>query len=497
MSTPLDTYIEEVQKVKSFLEDRVNKGEAVLRDELNHIKDTLQKTAVDLQTWRQSQISSMDDYGRLYVREGRFAGLTPVDLAIVRNIFMGRRRHNPDLVRRDTFEQLEAARASLRSAINQEALFKWEERTLKSVGIMSGTKEMNPGYAKLKDSLSAWRQDLFGQLNKALDSTTAAAGDELVATLEAAELWMDVNLMTAVLPLFRQTPMPSNPFDIPRQLGDVNWYPVDENVQVTTTTPGTGKTTLTAYSLKAGVPFSDELEEDAIIALASEIRQGMARNAAEVIDDVLLNGDTTATNNINNDGVVSSKSTVGKAHYLLGFDGLYHLPYVDNTAQRIRVAGALANTSYNNLALKLGKYAAPQARGDVAFIVPVNVAIKTMQLSQVETLEKYGPRATISAGEISSIYGTPMIWASQFGLVDTTGAVRNASANNTTGRILMVNASQWRVGFRRQITFEPDREPGKSQTTLYLSFRIAFAERTGTRSSASHTAAAYDISSVT
>ena len=146
---------------------------------------------------------------------------------------------------------------------------------------------------------------------------------------------------------------------------------------------------------------------------------------------------------------------------------------------------------------KLAKYAIGSRRGESVFIVPVNVWIKTLQLGQVETQEKYGPRATISSGELASIYGKPLIVSSKFGLVDTTGAVRSAAANNTTGRILNVNTSQWRIGFRREMTFEADREAGKGQTTLWVTIRPALTERSGTRSSASHTAAAYDISSVT
>ena len=213
---------------------------------------------------------------------------------------------------------------------------------------------------------------------------------------------------------------------------------------------------------------------------------------------MLLNADTTTgTTNLNFDGGNITTSLAGKAQYLLGFNGLVTLPMVTNTAQRIRVAGALANTTYNNLLIRLGKYAAPSQRGDVLFFAPVNVVLKTLQLSQVETIEKYGPRATIVSGEITSIYGTPLIMSAELGLVDTTGRVRSASSNNTTGRILGVNTTQWRVGFRRSITFEPDREPGKSQTTLYVSFRIALTERSGTASGATHTAVAYDISSVT
>ena len=127
--------------------------------------------------------------------------------------------------------------------------------------------------------------------------------------------------------------MPSDPFDIPLQLGDVSWFPGTENSAVTGSALATAKQTLTSYELVGTVPWSLSLDEDSVIAMAPEVRSSLVRNAAEVIDDVLLNADATATNNINADGATISKSDAGKGHWLLGFDGLLHLPLVDNTSQ--------------------------------------------------------------------------------------------------------------------------------------------------------------------
>ena len=499
MATPVDEYIKTLHDVQAFLLQKQEEGLVPLREETARMTKAVAEVQTGMEEYKRERLAKMDDYGRLYVTSGRFGGLSPLELGIVKSIFMGRAKaQGVRLVRGETFEQIQEAEGNLRRQMTFDTIEKWVERSLRMGMIMSQKNMDSPGGMQLRESLLNWRQDFFRQINRAMDSTTAGSGDELVPTFEAAEVWMDVNLRTNVLPLFRQQPMPTNPFTIPAQLGDTNWYPSVENIQGLTTDLGTKLTTLTAYGLKTGVPFSDELEEDAIIALASELRATLARNAAEVIDDVLLNGDaTTGTTNINHDGGSITTSLAGKAQYLLGFDGLVHLPFVDNTAQRTRVAGALANTVYNNLLIRMGKYAAPTQRGEVVFIAPINVVLKTLTLAQVETIEKYGPRATIVSGELTSIYGTPLIMSAQLGLVDTTGFVRSASSNNTTGRILGVNTTQWRVGFRRQITFEPAREPGKSQTTLYVSFRIALTERTGTRSSATHTAIQYDISSVT
>ena len=485
--TELTAYVKELSEVKAWLKQRIDEKVEPMASEIATTVDKAQK-AFDEQ--RRENIKKLDPTRNMVVREGRFSGLNLMELAMAEGVFRGKR----PLVKEQTFEHLRMARKALVSSIDYDALMGWEENSVRKA--LSGYGD-NRGTGVLRDSLASWRAQLYQGVTRALDSTTAASGDELVATMEAAELWMDVNLETKVLPLFIQSPMPTNPFDIPAQLGDVNWYPTTENEAGVTTTVATAKTTLTAYGLKAGIPFSDELEEDAIIALLPELRRNLARNSAEIIDDILLNADTTAANNINNDGVTTSKSTAGKAHFLIGFDGLIHLAYVDNTAQRTRHASTITAAMYNTNLIKMARFAAPGRRGDVVHISDINTALKALTMDEVETMEKLGTRATISSGELTSIYGVPYIMSEQMLLADTTGAVRNATANNTTGRVLTVNTTQWRTGFRRQVMFEPDREPGKSQTTLYVSFRIAFTERSGTRSSAKHTALTYDISSVT
>ena len=97
-------------------------------------------------------------------------------------------------------------------------------------------------------------EDWQTNIKAAMDSTSAGSGDELVDTQEARALWDDVNLETAVAPLFNTIQMPSNPFQIPLQLGAVNWFPGTENVAPKSTALATARQTLTAYELIAEVP---------------------------------------------------------------------------------------------------------------------------------------------------------------------------------------------------------------------------------------------------
>ena len=55
-------------------------------------------------------------------------------------------------------------------------------------------------------------------------------------------------------------------------------------------------------------------------------------------------------------GATIRASDAGKGHWLLGFDGLLHLPLVDNTSQANDHSGAVSDDMFNEVRAKLGKY---------------------------------------------------------------------------------------------------------------------------------------------
>jgi hypothetical protein len=327
-----------------------------------------------------------------------------------------------------------------------------------------------------------------------MDSTTASSGDELVPTLEARELWMDVNLQTLVAALIPTFSMPSAPFDIPRQLGDVNFYPGTENLASATTAPATGKTTLTPYEIVGQVAYSFTLEEDAIIALLSEIRGSLVRNVAEILDDLILNADTTAANGINSDGATITKSTAGKAHWLIGYDGIIHLPLIDSSSVRNDHNAAVSDDMYNEIRSKLGKYGVRPSQ--LVWVMDVNTYIRSQSIDAFRTMDKLGANATILSGMLGAVEGIPVVVSEQMVLADTDGKVTSAGNGTDTGRLLLINRGQWAQGFRREMTLAVTRDEQKRQTVITISFRHALSERSGTRSTATHTGLQYDITGV-
>ncbi len=439
----LDTIKSEVAEVREFYRQRLDADLPPLREELARLSRAVgQITEQQRAGERQALLARYAGGGndRPRVPFGKYQGMDALDLACVRSV-LAAQQHDP------------------------------------SPGA--------PGDASLR-MLEDWQTNL----KAAMDSATAGSGDELVTTGEAAALWADINLETHVAGLFTRVDMPTNPFEIPLQLGNVAWYPGTENTATTETALTTARQTLTAHELVAEVPWSLTLEEDAVIAMAAEVRGTLVRNAVEVIDDVLLNADRTALNNINADGATISASSTGKAHWLLGFDGLLHLPLVDNTTQGNDHSAAPSADMFNEARGLLGKYGVRPS--ELAYITDVGTYIKSLAVGEFRTLDKLGPQATLLNGQLAQVDGIPVIVSEQLAKSDADGKVTDGGGN-ARGRLLIVNRTQWRLGFRRELMIETTRDIQKRQNIMVVSMRLAFMERTGTRASATHTALQYNI----
>ncbi len=324
------------------------------------------------------------------------------------------------------------------------------------------------------ESFTAWHTSVTEHI-RAMDSTTVGAGDELVQTMLMNELWADVNLLTTVASLFRMIVMPSNPFEIPLQLGDVNWYPGTSNVAGTSTNPATAKRTLTAFELVGVVPWALDLDEDAVIAMLPEVRALIVRNAAEVQDDICINADTTETNGINSDGATITAGDAGKAQWLIGFNGLRHIPLVDNTGQNVNLAGAPSDDMFNQSRVQLGKYGVRPS--EVAHIIDLNTFIRSQAISTFRTLDKLGPNATLLTGQLGAVEGIPVVVSEFLRLADADGLVTDAGNVVDTGSLLTVNRTQWWKGMKRDVTIETERDIQKRQTVMVASMRLAFTGR--------------------
>ena len=345
-------------------------------------------------------------------------------------------------------------------------------------GGVDGRRLVDPGMAaEWRSNLEGARADVYESVGRALDASTAGAGDELTFTGETSEMWRDVHLATSVVSLFGSIMMPTDPFRIPYDFGDVSWYRGTSNLAVSSSNPGTGRQTLTSAELAAMIGWAYDLNEDAVIAVLPELRATLVRNAAEVLDDAVLNGDTSDDGtNINADGATADSlaGSAGLDHYLV-FDGLIHIPLVDNTNQGNDHGAAVSDDMFNEARAKLGKYGVRPS--ECAFVMDINTYIRALSIENFRTVEKLGPNATLLTGQLGDIEGIPVIISEQMLLADSDGKVSSGGNVTDTGRVLAVNRNMYRLGFKRELMIESERDIQKRQTVLVASMRVAFKGR--------------------
>lgn len=325
---------------------------------------------------------------------------------------------------------------------------------------------------------------------KAMDATTAGTGDELVPTGMAAELWEDFFTASRIVGDLPTQPMPTDPFDMGLGLGDVTWRKGTANAATTATDLTTAKSILTSTEQVAEVDWSYNLDEDAVIAMMPAVRSRISISGAEQMDYFVLNADGTdaATGNINLDDA----NPPNDSSYLSdGQDGIRHQFLVDNTAQQRDGGGdALADGDLQAGLNLLDKYGMDIIN---ARLVPgIGAYFAMLGLSNVLTVDKYGPQATILTGELGRYRGVPIIPSSSMSKTEADGKVSTTAGNNTLGAISLYNRNFWRVGFRRGLLIEAERDIQKRMLIMVVSFRIAVAAH-GTRSSATHTAGIFNF----
>ena len=344
--------------------------------------------------------------------------------------------------------------------------------------------------------------------NELNQSTLASYGDEWIGVTYSAQLWDKVRLATPIasqLPTV-EIPQGSESIVIPvigtsptfykmAQASAQDANPGRVTPTITTSRLNTTSKTLTASKLGAAINYTGELEEDSFIPWVAELRRDLVAEAAEVLEHVIIDGDTAtgATTNINHIG----GTPTGNEAFLL-FDGFRKLALVTNTANS-RSAGTLTVEDYLET-LKLlgtgGRNAADKSK--IMFIVDMWTHWKSLELTEVKTRDVF-VAPTVENGMLANIYGTRVIAspnmhranqdatynlkANTAGKVDLTTA-----SNNTTGSILAVRADQWRLGYKRRWAFEVQRDAISDSTVIVGTMRVGMTYRDTEASAISYNA---------
>lgn len=317
-----------------------------------------------------------------------------------------------------------------------------------------------------------WHEE-FLPACRAIDTQTAAEGQEFVPRSLSSNLIERVNLELRVAALFPTIPMPTNPFDIPgrpvsrTRLGKAAEQTADTGqTGFEKVTPGSRKVTLTAVKFAGEALFSKESDEDSIIAILPFTQDELVDYLSADIEDTTINGDTSGSHQ---DVDVSSSTDPRK-----NWAGL----------RKALIAGAKTDASNAALTVamlrinrkNMGRYGVQPA--NLAHVLGIAEYVDLLSDSSVITVDKYGAQATILSGELGKVDGVPLIVSEYVrGDVNATGVYDGTTTNRTMA--LTVHRKGFVLGDRRGVEVQVLRElyAEYDQDAVIVTTRKAFTPR--------------------
>lgn len=285
------------------------------------------------------------------------------------------------------------------------------------------------------------------EFQKALDSTTAGGVDEWVPTEMSPSLREKVRLALKVAGLFQTIPMPSNPYEVPVEVGNYQTFFVPENtantgqteIPVGDTGNISGKATFTAKQHSTRVLTSKEATEDSIVPLMPQIQQGIALGLAQGREDMILNSDTNGTHEDSD-----TTSATSRRKSVLGLRAMAN----DNSYTR-----DLSTLSASTLLSHRGDMGVFGVNpSDLAIVTGIKGYMKLLSADEVLTLDKMGPNAVILAGQLGSIQSIPIV-VSEYVREDLNASgVYEAAATRTA--LYLIHRGSFAIGEKRRPTAE-------------------------------------------
>jgi HK97 family phage major capsid protein len=319
-------------------------------------------------------------------------------------------------------------------------------------------------------------EEEYRPMLQAMDSTTAAEGDEFVPLALSADLIERVSLELRVLANLPAINMPTQPFDIPgrsatrQRLGKADEQTADSGqTKFKKVTPATRKVTLDAEKFAGEGLVSKELDEDGIIAILPFLEEELIDWLAADLEDTAINGDTAGTHQ---DTDVSASDDPRK-----NWEGLRQLT-PSGAKKDQSAAAALTVAMLRDNRKNMGKYGVNPR--DLFHLVSINGYIQLLADTNVMTVDKYGAQATILTGELGRADGVPLVVSEYVRTdLDATGVNSPTAGNNIKQMALTVHRRGFVRGLRRGVTVQVLRElyAESDQDAVIVTTRQAFSSR--------------------
>ena len=318
--------------------------------------------------------------------------------------------------------------------------------------------------------------------------TTGAAtnGAEFIPTAFSSTLQEEIFLKLEIADLFGRMNMPSPNYVLPFSPGRTIAQGVAESGEPTKVKAKTAKITFDAQKIMSNIEFTDEFEQDSIVAVLPFIRKQLIDGFALAQETMSLNGD------INGDLLANGAYGATDCRKLVAGIRADATNAAAGNAAVSFASGGFTADNLRSLRTAMGKYG--KTPSDLAIIVSMadyNKMLATAWNSGAfQMLYSYGAGATLLKGEMGRFDNIPIIVselvplanaASTADLSDALGGL-NASGqhdyttagNNTKTTCVLVNKNAYMWGDRKEFSLETFRNPYNQTLSLIGSQRLDF-----------------------
>jgi hypothetical protein len=143
-----------------------------------------------------------------------------------------------------------------------------------------------------------------------------------------------------------------------------------------------------------------------------------------------------------------------------------------NSGAKVDLAGGDILDAIISAAVKMGPYGARKSQ--CAIITSLSGEALLLKSGKLQTLDKYGPQATLLTGEVGRVFNVPVIVSEYVRQNLHTTGVNAESQSNASTIMLLVNRPSFAQGIQKEVSFEPHREPLFNQDVLIARERWDF-----------------------
>jgi len=324
-------------------------------------------------------------------------------------------------------------------------------------------------------------KDFDPELQKAMYSTGTGVGDEWVPTNFSAQLHeayeLEMNLETHI----PRWEMPSNSAYYPISGARPRMYRVGEAAvnnptQMVKSNHTTSNTLFTTETFGVAVMSSPEFIEDSIIAAAPALRKSISKAMSEGNESRYLNADdSTAGTHMDTAADWATDTTYPEA-YEKGFRKFAIAGSRNISAQSASAGVGDGTTAFVAEDVRSLRGDLPSGMGhkakDLVYVTSINVWLNMLSFNQYSQIGTYGANASWLTGDLPAFDGSPLVVTSE--LSETMASTGLKTGSDTTKGLVCYNKTDFKVGYKRNVTLEFDKDILTQQYAFVATQRNSF-----------------------